>query len=223
MASSDSRLFIASIDDATRWGLTWDDLYRELRKLDFETLDQLTEESEFSPAQARAIRTNHPDTLRMLVEPAHHIIGYWSFVPLFPNWYELAVQGRLKDSDITAEKVPAFELGGRFKLYLSMITLAERYRRTGASQLLYDSFLRVLENLAGKGVFFEEVCAVAWSPQGEAVCRMFGLKRVGEHLIHGKVFAGRLLPLPDCSVFKNHPALIDLYEKQLRPNGLSEP
>ncbi len=110
--------------------------------------------------------------------------------------------------------VKAMELSGHFKIFFTMLALREKYRGTSSIHLLYHSFLKVVEELAAQGIFFEEISANAYTPAGIAVCKSFGMKYVRDSPSKGKIFSMNFYPFPKSTVFSEHPVLNDLYKKE---------
>ena len=106
------------------------------------------------------------------------------------------------------------ELAGHFMVFFTMLALLEKYGGTSSIHLLYHSFLRVVEDLAKRGIFFDEISANAYTPAGVAVCKSFGMSFVRDSPSKGKVFSMRFYPFPKTTVFAEHPVLNGLYRKE---------
>ena len=209
-------LSAASIDDVISWGWDGHRLLDELIRLDYETIEGLTLDHEGQTSQWARVFMDHPDTWRLIVDGQESIVGYWHFAPLFESEFELARQGRLLDSHITADKIRLFELPGQYDMYFVSICIQARFRRTPAVHLLFSSLLRTITGLARQGVFFRDVCANAYTPSGAAICRSFGMEYVRDHVSHGQVYVRKFYPFPEHGIFNDFAALVQLYAEKFR-------
>jgi hypothetical protein len=209
-ASAIEELYIADIRNVINWGWTGSQLLDKLIALDYQVFDALTDEHEGHAGQWSSVFMDHPDTWRLLITPDNEIVGYWHFVPLFPDDFQSAVSGVLKDSQITADRVYLFELPGRYPIYFVSFGLLPRFRRTKAYKLLLDSFFDVLLDLAKDGIFIDQVCANAFSLSGESMCKTFGMTYARQHSDRGRIYIGKvtqLLELNHCVGYKELRAL----------------
>jgi hypothetical protein len=213
-AVSGSRVSVGGIESILDWG--WDGvrLLQEFIALDYETLAGLKVSHEGTPAQWAPIFMEHPQTWRMLFDRPKNVIGYWHYVPLFPEDYDLAISGRLLDSLITADRAQYFEFPGRYRIYFVQVCLRPRFRFPRITSLLFTSVFNVLLELAREGVFVEEVCANAYTETGRALCRTFRLTTMGPHIEHGEIFASNVGAVLSHSLAARLPQLHALYKKE---------
>lgn len=209
-----ARVHVADSTVLGSWGWDVARMVRDTMRLDYESLQNLEVKDEGESPQWAEIVTTHPNSWRVLYEYPGSIIGYWHFVPLFPEEFEVAKAGKLLDGAITIDKIPEFEIPGRYRLYFMSMVLQSQYRGTGAVRLIYQSFLDVMEKLAETGVFFDEICANAWSPAGEAICRTFQMNHLADHISKGRIFYRKFFPLPSLGIVKTHPRLAQLYAQE---------
>lgn len=212
--SPEEYLRIKGYHEVLDWG--WDGirLLDAFIALDYETLEDLTDSHEGSSSQWAPVFMNHPDTWRMLITDSKKIVGYWHFAPLFAEEYALAKKGQLLDSQITADKIPIFELGGRYEVYFVQICMHERFRSLSQIRLLYHSILEVLQELAGQDVFITEVCANAYTEIGEAMCRYFHFNRGCPHMERGTIFTAPIGNILNHSLASKFPKLKDAYRNE---------
>ncbi len=206
-----AELSVADLNNAISWGWNGEKLVKELMKIDAECIEGLAEEDEGTVSQWAPIRVEHPDTWRLIIDKPGSLIGYWSFVPLFGPDAELAKAGKLIEGQITADRIPEFELPGHYALYFVSMVLKPEFRRSEAIHMLYHSFLKVMEQLAEHGVFFDEIITNAYTLCGEAVCKSLGMSHITDHVRHGKIYIMKLYPIPNLPIFKEHPKLIEMY------------
>ncbi len=208
---------IAGIDEVVTWGWDGPRLLDELIRLDYETIDGLTVTHEGHRQQWAPVFMDHPDTWRLLIEGPEKIVGYWHFVPLFDQEFALAMDGKLLDSSITTDKVRFFEIPGAYRIYFVSICVEARLRHTSTVRILFESLYAAVSDLARNGVFIEEVCANAYTPSGEAVCRSFGMNYVKEHIDHGRIFARRVFPFRKDDPFTQSGELARMYSEKFSP------
>lgn len=192
---SDSEIKIGGVNEILNWG--WDGirLLDEFIKLDYETLENLIPSHEGQSSQWAPIFMNHPDTWRMLYSESNRIIGYWHFAPLFEDSYELAKQGILLDSEITADRVQFFEFEGWYKIYFVQICMLPKYRTTRNVRQLFQAIFTVLESLTKDGIFIKEICANAYTDIGRALCKSFSMQYLCEHKEYGSIYYSSIFDL----------------------------
>ena len=203
----------ATMTDVERWGWDGKRLLRELIGLDYENLDQLTDRDEGDVMHWTPIFEEHVDTWRLLVDSQRDIIGYWHFLPLFSEDFALAKVGKLIEGDLTVDRIPPL-LHGHYNIYFVTILLKVKYRKSDAKLALFNSVLNTLESLAKDGIFIDEICANAYTPAGEAVCKSFGMTPVADHISHGKIYTLRFYPFSPHSIFEGRPELNRLYNQE---------
>jgi hypothetical protein len=205
-----SGLRIGGIDDVLSWGWTGTKLLEEFIRIDYATLANLDHASEGLPEQWAPVFMEHPDTWRMLLNAEDSIAGYWHMAPLFEDDYALAERGELLDSMITVDRVCCFELGGVFSVYICQFCLLPEYRSTSAIRLLASSLWAVFGELAEHDVFIQNVCANAYTPEGESLSRSFGLSFRTEHTHAGKIFSGSITAILNTQFARRHPVYAHL-------------
>jgi hypothetical protein len=184
---------------------------KALIKLDYETLEGLVEGDEGHPEQWAPIFMNHPTTWRMLLSSDNAIRGYWHFAPLFPDDYARAGEGKLLDSEITADRIPEFSQPGQYDVYFVQICLLPRFRQIAHKRLLLTSVVDVLEELAAADIYVRHVTANAYTAVGEAMCGSFGLTEHGPHVSHGKLFMGPIADVLRSPLARSRPELLAAY------------
>jgi predicted MPP superfamily phosphohydrolase len=212
------KLSVITIEDAFGWGWSPRRLLDEIVQLDRECIPEMTSVDEGTPSQWLPIRMQHPDTMRIIIDKPESLSGYWSFVPLFDSDFKLAKEGKLVESELTADRIPEFELGGRYHMYFVMMALKPQFRHCEAIHALYHSFFNTIEDLAEKGVFFDEVVTNAYTPNGVGVCKSLGMQFLTKHVNHGDIYWTKLYPLPNIPAVKEHPKLSSLYASEFGTN-----
>lgn len=212
-AGKDVGLQVVGIQEILDWG--WDGvrLLDEFIALDYMTIDELAAAHEGTSRQWVPVFMNHPDTWRMLVSGREQIRGYWHFAPLFPEDYQLAKNGTLLDSQITADRVRLFELPGHYELYFCQVCLHPRFRRPQNVRLLFASIFEVIESLAGQGILIPELSANAYTAVGRALCKSFNMRYVCDHSEHGSIYAAPVSAVLQSTIASSFPRLLAAYSK----------
>ncbi|MEM0134977.1 MAG: hypothetical protein QXU18_07095 [Thermoplasmatales archaeon] len=182
------KLHVGNIEDVISWGWNSTRLVDELEKIDYEVIDDLRPEDEGHAAHWARIRFNHPDTWRTFYKSPGEIAGYWSYLPLFSENLKMLKSGDILEMQISEDLVPAMEMSGHFKIFFTLLTLRENFRGTSSVHSFYYLFLKVAEELAKQGIYFEEIVANAYSPAWIAVCKSFGMNYVRDSPSKGKIF-----------------------------------
>jgi len=210
-SSTSSFLTIADIDDVISWGWDGNRLLDELIKLDYQTIDQLTQEHEGEIAQWAPVFMDHPDTWRLMIAGPEKIVGYWHFVPLFSSEFEIAISGRLRDSQITTDLVRVLELPGWYDIYFVSICALPLYRRTPRMRPLFRSFIDVVRNLAVEGVRIRRICTNAYTASGEALCKDLGFHQEQKHSEKGTIYSLNFSDLLNHELCNGQSELLELY------------
>ena len=85
-----------------------------------------------------------------------------------------------------------------------------------------DEMLRSVLELAREGIFINQICAVAFTPSGESLCKTLRMTYLKPHAERGKVFLITLSDLLRLEILKEYKELIDLYQKHLDFSGHNE-
>lgn len=208
-------LYIGDLSKVTQLGWTGIQLLEKLISLDYQMFEDITPEQEGHASQWAPVFLDHPDTWRLLLTPANEIVGYWHFVPLFDDDFKHATNGILRDSEITTDKVRVFELPGSYPLYFVSFGLMPRLRKTKGYRLLVNSLFDVLLELAKEGIFINQICANAFTPSGESLCKTLQMKYLHPHAERGKVFMTTLNDILRLEICQEYKELIVLYQRSL--------
>jgi hypothetical protein len=147
----------------------------------------LTDDLEGSVEQWSRIFEKHPQTWRLLVH-AGHIVGYWQFVSLADSYHQALRDGDMVDAHIRESHIWNDDDGGARNLYITMFAVEESHRYRGLA-LLWLSFIDILVRFAEEqGIFFANVCAVAYTKNAETFCQRRGMTFLKTHERFGAVY-----------------------------------
>lgn len=213
---------IGDINDVLRKKWTGIELLDQLIRIDHELLEGMTDYQEGNSSQWAPVFMDHPDTWRLLLNDEADIVGYWHFVPLFPDFFAQVKDGLFFDSMITSDHVPHMELPGWYDIYFVVTTILPAYRGATATKALFTSLERVIEQFAEQGTFIRNICANAYTPAGISLCRTLGLKFLKQHSERGEVYFENFDTVLKNSVFRRNRSLLDMYQKAWREDEDSE-
>ena len=223
LGSQAEQLHVADIGDVLKWKWDGRKLLEKLIALDLETTNednQLTQAHEGTPDQWGPVFMENRETWRLLITEPGNIVGYWHIAPLFPREYELAKNGKLLDSQITADTVQLFWDAGRYDIYFVQVCMLPQYRRPRHIRLLFETFFKVLDDLSADEIFVREICANGFTEVGEVLCKMFHLEWKCKHSEHGEIYAGQISTVLERSLARRFPDLQKRYAKEGLIEGL---
>jgi hypothetical protein len=206
---------IVNIDELLKMGWSIADMVNAGISLDYETIDNITEEHNGDFDQWLAVSRSNADSIRWLLDSENNVIGYWHFSALFDEPFIKAKNGQLLDSEITCDKIPVL-LPGTYNIYFIGICLKEEYRRKTITfgKLLF-SIIEVIEEMAKRKVFVNEICALAYTHNGIQLCKSIGLKYLRDHVEHGEIYCGKIMDLLDRDFCRDFVGLKALYKNKI--------
>ena len=181
-------LRIASVSELEDLGATTDSIIVELVKMDYDNLAGATEIDVGQVTTWSPIVENNHDGMCLVVNHANQIVAYWHFIPLDDDSYAKAKQGTLDDGLIRVSDMNILGPPGDYNLYFMIICIAPHYRGVRVLRMLLDAFADTLLMLARKGIYFPELCATAFTPEGEALCRTLHMQQIALHAARGTVY-----------------------------------
>ena len=186
--SSGPQLRIVTVHDLHALGMTTKRIVEVLVSMDYDNLDGAEEEDVGQVVTWTPIVDNNPDGMRILVDQHNDIIGYWHFLPLDDDTYDKAKAGTLDDGEIRLHNLTVIGPPGDYNMFFIMICIQPHNRGVAALRMLLDAFVDALHYLAKKDIYFPEMCATAFSPEGEALCKTLHMRHVAQHTRRGKIY-----------------------------------
>lgn len=185
----ETKLFIADIKDVLVWDWSSRDLLRHLISLDYETTENLNESNEGTPNQWGPVFFENPDCWKLLALRDKELVGYWSFFALNEETFEKAKKGELLDSEINLKNVIQMDKPGFYNIYFVIICVKEYYRKKGFL-MLYESLIEKINELTETNRQIENICINAFTDNGKALAKNFGLNRIKKHKEFGEIYFG---------------------------------
>jgi len=207
-------IHILSIREVGELGWSPEDVMARIIELDYKLLENIPAQHEGTLAQWLEKWTTYPESGRVMVTAKGKLIGYWSTACLHHEDFELMKRGEIFDGDLSPSRMCSFELPGIYKLYFVTVCIETLFRSAQSLRLLLGSFLDVLQELAEQGIFFDEMCANAYTARGEALCRSIGMKHLCDHKDSGHIYWEKMLPLRKIEFFECKKRLIELYDSK---------
>lgn len=138
-----------------------------------------------------------PDTWRLLTI-RDKIVGNWQFLPLAPGVHDEICAGRLTEADLSLDHLVCLDLPGELDIYISALVVEPAYRQGQGLVMLFRSLSEKLNELSFRGIRFQRVSAIAWTPQSRLLCKRLGMQAVRNFGIDsGTVFATTMDRLND--------------------------
>ena len=161
-----------------------------------------------------AMLENISENWRVILDKNGAIVGYWVFVALQQEYFERAKIGELNEEEITLETIEFIDFPGVYKGYLLLSGIKPQARTAELVQRLYDSMILHFQELATRGIFFDEICGIAESPMGMSALRKLGMSKVCEHQFGGTVHLCDMKNISSNSYLSTFEELTRLYQKQ---------
>lgn len=204
-------LRVVDIFELKKIGWSIRDYVIEATKLNYEVIENLTEEHNGEIEQLTSMITKHPENRRILLDENNKMIGYWSVEPLFDNFFYKAKNGELFDNELTADKIISLVVPGIYNVYFSSICLKNNYRKKHAFKKLLISLLDYIEELAVDGILINEICTLAYSDDGKSLSKTIGLKYHKNHIDYGEIYSGNIYDILSQPFCKNYDILKTIY------------
>lgn len=157
------------------------DLLDRLIAIDTAVIPEIKREEEGTTEQWAPIFHASPYTWKLLTT-GNEVAGYWHYLCLNDYQFQMAKDGKLKESNLRDDMLVHLTHSGsekNYKMFISMIAIDSKHHTPERSSLLLLSFAREFGRLAKAGFFFSEICAVAFTPIGLQMCMDFGMRKIG--------------------------------------------
>jgi len=198
------------------FNMKWDikDFFIEGMKFDSETMENLTPEHAGELDKWISLACELPETWRGFCDSSNKIVGYWSFKPLFDKYFIRAKEGLLFDGELNINMMPVL-VPGTYNIYFVEICLNKQYKKTAIFRSLLNSIAEAFENLASKEIFIDEICTLAYTTDGERLCKSLGLKYHTKHIDSGDIYGGTIKDLLEKPFCRNFYTLKRLYSNKI--------
>jgi hypothetical protein len=178
------------------------------------TIENLTDEYIGSFSQWVDLMKALPDTHRYLVVGGE-IVGFWHFLTLDANSFQLAKDGKLVEGSIGLDNLENINVPGEYRGYFVSLSILPGHRSIYNMQLLLNSFVDLLTKLADKNIFIVEWCANALTKEGKAMCKSMKLNYVCDNVMMGQVYHADIVRIFNAPLMKKNRRLHEMYECHL--------
>lgn len=128
-------------------------------------------------------------------EDSKKVMGYINAMPLKDSIFEKIKTGCLTDSEIQNEDILPYTKNANLKVYIMCIATKEEVRQfrgeinnTVADRLFAGLFKKWIDYWMKDGVIIDELAGIAWTPQGEKICELLGMKQISQDRFKHPVF-----------------------------------
>jgi len=215
MLLAESQFFLAGYDEMIDWDWNGKTLLRHLIAIDYETTDNLNEVNEGTADQWAPVFERNPKCWQLLAIREKELAGYWCFFPLKKDQFDKMKNGLIEDGAITFETIENPNEDGKYdgiyNIYIVMFTLKENYRKIGL-RILLRSLLDRMDELNRDGMRINEICANAFSPEGESLCYHLGFTFYKNHITSGRMFITTYDKLQKNDIWNKFKKTVDGYK-----------
>lgn len=170
-------------DYLAKAGIDEEGLLEKLIELDLSLIPRLSSHDEGSVEQWAPIFHASPFSWQLLTCD-NKIVGYWHYVFLKDEYFELVKLGKLRDSELEPamlEFPSLVDMSRNYKMYIIMLGVHGSHQKGNSGTTLVRSFVREFQTSTTEGLFVSELVAVAYTYQGQALCEDFGMTFIGRH------------------------------------------
>ena len=185
--------------------------------IDYRTIKGLTVEHEGEPSQWVEIMNFCPDTYRFFIAN-EEIVGYWHFVALDDEKFELACKGQLLESQINKQFIKNINGIGQYNGYFTNVAMLPQYQNVHNVKVILSSIIESIQAFAEHGKYFTKWCTNGYTQEGKAMAKILGFKYSCNNMHSGDVYYCELAKvLNKQKIYKSYPQLVELILNNL-PN-----
>lgn len=219
--SDESPYVMRGYDLVVENGLDLHDLLDRLIEIDTQILPHVRGPEVGTAEQWLPIFQESLSTWRILT-CGSEVVGYWHYLCLTREAFDLAIDGRLRDGEIAPSMVEfplPLDSGQTYRMYIVMFGVDPSHERPIADMTLLRDFVSEMQAAAEAGIFFSEVCTVAFSAKSAFLCRQIGMRLINNYRYRredeiGEVFYLEGSQIPDARLVASNRRLADMYRKR---------
>ena len=189
---------------------SWEDLVKLRAQICYDTMPGLTDDHMGGIPQWVDIHKSFPDNCKMLMR-CEEIVGYWFFICLNDEFFEMAKYGKLHEGCITLDCLKFMYLPGDYKGYFAAMAI----KQNGINNflMLFNSFFKQLEKFAEEDIFISEWCVNGYTPQGQSICKTLKMTHLCTNEVKGEMYYVESWWNLNLPILTKYPKLIELYKK----------
>jgi hypothetical protein len=111
------------------------------------------------------------------------VLGYINTIAVDDKTYKSFIKGKLKEADITSGSIKSFSSGGNMNIIIMSVAINNEVKtRFGGllsskpGELLIMALSEKLTSISNKDQRVNNIASVAWTSQGEHLCKAFGME-----------------------------------------------
>lgn len=163
---------------------------------------------------------NVADCWRIFVNNNMKVVSYWVFVSLNEEAFQNFSSGEYNEKYMLLSDICFIGPPGRYKGYLLLSGAITELRSPKITNMLYDSWIKWLEELAEIGVFFSDISSIVSSPGGISSLKKIGMTQYRNYVFGGKVFHYKLSDISKINFLcKQYPNLAKKYIEEFSKNN----
>lgn len=210
-----NNLTVVSIDDVLQWGWSITDLAGCLTKIDAATLGCVWTMKQWVP-----ILESRRAIFPMLAIADNNIVGYTFCFALTDRTFQTAMNGSLKEEDISISIISPMNSAGDYNLYCDTFAIMPDFQSVGSLLLLLGGYMNELIRLAQQGIYMKRICTKIISDSGVSLASLLSMKPVGNHRSGGNMYFGTFHPLK--GFYKKNSQLVELYQDHFKNRFISK-
>lgn len=210
-----NKLKVVSIDDVLQWGWSITDLATCLTKIDASTLGCVWTMEQWVP-----ILESRWTICLMLATDDNNIVGYIFCFALMDRTFQTAMNGSLKEEEISISNIIPMNSPGEYNLYGDTFAIMPDFQSAGSLLLLLGAFINELIRLAQQGGYMKRGCMKVISDSGLSLASLLSMKPVCNHSSGGTIYFGTFHPLG--GIYKKNSQLVELYQNHFKNRFISE-
>lgn len=145
------------------------------------------------------------------------IISYWTFIAVKDDKYADISSGKVNEMDIELKDVNFIDVPGRYWGYLLLSGSASNCKTQENRRELYDSWLFYIEELAKKGIYFNEIASMVGSEWGNSSLKNIGMTNYAEYRYGGQMYKYVMSEIDKIDyLVKSYPVMVAEYKKEYR-------
>jgi len=140
------------------------------------------------------------------------LVGYVNVAPVTENCFNQIATGGIWDSAIEENAVLPYDFPGLYHVNFTSIAVNPLYRTSGVFIRLMNAVVAKMLDLSQREIYFKAMIADAVTPEGEKICRMFGMDWVAKTTHDSNIYSVSLVPPKFKKTSKSLIALAEIYE-----------
>jgi pimeloyl-ACP methyl ester carboxylesterase len=153
----------------------------QTREIDKAIYPDLPEEDKIPWGLSLKWISREKDIYTFLIDEQQAVKGYLNAIPVEDAFFQEIKQKGANDGEFPEDKIRAFSGSKPLKIYLMSIGISPDARHPKCLEVLINGFVEKIAGYANDAVRVSEFVAVAWSKEGQKLCRVLGMEPTGTH------------------------------------------